>query len=136
MKKKNLKNLSRLAIAGLIPTLFAGCGKGFDPSNNVTPDIYGGPEMYEQYDARENAEPGVYGAPEMYEETVSENTIPEYDISENDVSENDVSENDISENNISSFIKAEKDDVSEDDFDPSENVADPIYGAPTPEVTK
>lgn len=130
MRRKTLKKLSRAAIVGLIPSLLSGCGRGFEPSENMNGDIYGGPEMYEEnFDPQYNAEPCVYGGPEMYEE----------DISDNDVSDNDVSENDVSENeglDKSDFTVSPRVDVSGSDYDPSENVADPIYGAPTPTETR
>ena len=135
MRRKTLKKLSRAAIVGLIPSLLSGCGRGFETSENMNEDIYGGPEMYEEnFDPQYNAEPCVYGGPEMYEEDISDN-----DVSDNDVSENDVSENDVSENEgpvKSDLTVSPRVDVSGSDYDPSENVADPIYGAPTPTETR
>lgn len=124
MKKKTIKGLSKLAIVSLIPGLLAGCGKGYTPDDNKNADVYGGPDMYEQYDSKDNIEPCVYGGPDMYEEPVSQN-----DISLNDISFNEVTSNDVSSNLKDKLSK--KSDLSSNDFDVSENIAEPVYGAPS-----
>lgn len=135
MKKNTKKNLGRLALMGLIPSLISGCkdagGNGRSSSeqkNNNSGYETSVPGKSSFFSPKDNYEPAVYGSPEWFEQD------GEIDEDLNNSSGNSIE--DVFEENDSSglggkIIGETAPDVS-DDFDPSNNIAEPIYGSPDP----
>jgi len=91
MKFKDIKGkLKKVGLVGTISVLLTGCGKDYNPENNVPAAVYGPPETMEspapiwnnnEFDPSENEIDDVYGPPEYFDENEEE----EYSADQNEV---------------------------------------------------
>ena len=93
----------------------------YNPADNELATVYGPPEWFEEeYDASENEEADVYGPPEW-----------EYENSETDGENGEAdTEADAEDDAADAMSGADGDNNTDEDYDPENNIVEPVYGPP------
>ena len=126
MIDKKKKKLGGVAMVGIASALLAAACKGsngspFNPANNINDDVYGPPIINSKdYDPSLNHNTEVYGPPEDMQDADDDG----FSFKEDEGAG-------IYPRDISGNIRKEA--VSSDDYDPSANIAEPVYGPPAGE---
>ena len=140
MRNKKAK-FGVLAIIGMASALLSSaCGKSndsYDPASNATPTLYGNPiSASDDFDPSRNENYEVYGpAPEeidpSYNDYIDEKEPSDFSSDSTFSWREDTSGN-LSAHDISSNLK-EAVSGSDGEFNPSTNIAEPVYGPPAGE---